>query len=243
MQGALSGDPSARTNTDRGGCITSLSFLPSTVGFFLSQPEGKPEKLSFLVSSTMQRIAAFSILGCTLESVWTNVGENMEMSRDIFMKKKTLGARGELPQLESGRPNFLLFLSTVRGFRSPIFWIGCREAKFWIEDSTIEGRKERFVESPSPLPRSPFSPLFQINHTTRRCFGIRFSNFNSTRPRTRSDPFHAILADNSTVRSRDDHPRFPAPRYPCPSPFLTNRSVLSSKRVDVVSVAACCVAN
>lgn len=94
MQGALSGDPSARTNTDRGGCITSLSFLPSTVGFFLSQPEGKPEKLSFLVSSTMQRIAAFSILGCTLESVWTNVGENMEMSRDIFMKKNARSTRG-----------------------------------------------------------------------------------------------------------------------------------------------------
>lgn len=94
MQGALSGDPSARTNTDRGGCITSLSFLPSTVGFFLSQPEGKPEKLSFLVSSTMQRIAASSILGCTLESVWTNVGENMEMSRDIFMKKNARSTRG-----------------------------------------------------------------------------------------------------------------------------------------------------
>lgn len=241
MQGALSGDPSARTNTDRGGCITSLSFLPSTVGFFLSQPGGKPEKLSFLVSSTMQRIAAYSCLhvGKCLDERWGKYGD----VSGHFHEKKTLGARGELPQLESGRPNFLLFLPTVRGFRSPIFWIGCREAKFWIEDSTIEGRKERFVESPSSFPRSPFSPLFQINHTTRRCFGIRFSNFNSTRPRTRPDPFHAILADNSTVRSRDDHPRFPAPRYPCPSPFLTNRSVLSSKRVDVVSVAACCVAN
>lgn len=241
MQGALSGDPSARTNTDRGGCITSLSFLPSTVGFFLSQPGGKPEKLSFLVSSTMQRIAAYSCLhvGKCLDERWGKYGD----VSGHFHEKKTLGARGELPQLESGRPNFLLFLPTVKGFRSPICWIGCREAKFWIEDSTIEGRKERFVESPSPLPRSPFSPLFQINHTTRRCFGIRFSNFNSTRPRTRSDPFHAILVDNSTVRSRDDHPRFPAPHYPCPSPFLTNRSVLSSKRVDVVSVAACCVAN
>lgn len=35
------------------------------------------------------------------------------------------------------------------------------------------------------------------------------------RPRTRSDPFHAILADNSTIR-RDDHPRFPAPTRPTP---------------------------
>lgn len=144
MQGALSGDPSARTNTDRGGCITSLSFLPSTVGFFLSQPGGKPEKLSFLVSSTMQRIAAYSCLhvGKCLDERWGKYGD----VSGHFHEKKTLGARGELPQLESGRPNFLLFLLTVRGFRSPICWIGCREAKFWIEDSTIEGRKERFVE-------------------------------------------------------------------------------------------------
>lgn len=230
MQGALSGDPSARTNTDRGGCITSLSFLPSTVGFFLSQPGGKPEKLSFLVSSTMQRIAAYSCLhvGKCLDERWGKYGD----VSGHFHEKKTLGARGELPQLESGRPNFLLFLPTVRGFRSPICWIGCREAKFWIEDSTIEGRKERFVESPSSFPRSPFSPLFQINHTTRRCFGIRFSNFNSTRPRTRSDPFHAILADNSTVRSRDDHSRFPAPRWPLSIPVFNEqkRTVVETRR-------------
>lgn len=230
MQGALSGDPSARTNTDRGGCITSLSFLPSTVGFFLSQPGAKPERLSFLVSSTMQRIAAYSCLhvGKCLDERWGKYGD----VSGHFHEKKTLGARGELPQLESGRPNFLLFLPTVRGFRSPICWIGCREAKFWIEDSTIEGRKERFVESPSSFPRSPFSPLFQINHTTRRCFGIRFSNFNSTRPRTRSDPFHAILADNSTVRSRDDHSRFPAPRWPLSIPVFNEqkRTVVETRR-------------
>lgn len=164
------------------------------------------------------------------------------MSRDIFMKKNARSTRGAST---AGIWSSQFSIIPPNRERIPFsdLRIGCREAKFWIEDSTIEGRKERFVESPFPLPKSPFSPLFQINHTTRRCFGIRFSNFNSTRPRTRPDPFHAILADNSTVRSRDDHPRFPAPRYPCPSPFLTNRSVLSSKRVDVVSVAACCVAN
>lgn len=221
--------------------VSLVSSIHCGIFSLATRGQTRETLLSRLFDDATYRRLLYSCLhvGKCLDERWGKYGD----VSGHFHEKKTLGARGELPQLESGRPNFLLFLSTVRGFRSPIFWIGCREAKFWIEDSTIEGRKERFVESPSPLPRSPFSPLFQINHTTRRCFGIRFSNFNSTRPRTRPDPFHAILADNSTVRSRDDHPRFPAPRYPCPSPFLTNRSVLSSKRVDVVSVAACCVAN
>ena len=220
--------------------VSLVSSIHCGIFSLATRGQTRETLLSRLFDDATYRRLLYSWLhvGKCLDERWGKYGD----VSGHFHEKKTLGARGELPQLESGHPNFLLFLSTVRGFRSPIFWIGCREAKFWIEDSTIEGRKERFVES-SPLPRSPFSPLFQINHTTRRCFGIRFSNFNSTRPRTRSDPFHAILADNSTVRSRDDHPRFPAPRYPCPSPFLTNRSVLSSKRVDVVSVAACCVAN
>lgn len=139
MQGALSGDPSA--DQYRSKRIYNVSLVsPIHCGIFSLASRGqaaKPEKLSFLVSSIHRRCNVlppplFLPARSILESVWTNVGENMEMSRDIFTKKKSLGARGELPQLESGRPNFLLFLPTVRGFRSI-----CREAKFWMEDSTI----------------------------------------------------------------------------------------------------------
>lgn len=165
MQGALSGDPSA--DQYRSERIYNVSLVsPIHCGIFSLASRGqaaKPEKLSFLVSSIHRRCNVlppplFLPARSILESVWTNVGENMEMSRDIFTKKKSLGARGELPQLESGRPNFLLFLNRER---IPLDLPGGEILDGGLHDP--RGRKESFVESPS-LPRNPsHRSKFRIN--------------------------------------------------------------------------------
>lgn len=82
MQGALSGDPSVRTNTDRGGCIMSLSFLPSTVRFFSRIPGASSQTRGTLLSRSIGDAiyAAASILACQfvgkcLDGRWGKYGD------------------------------------------------------------------------------------------------------------------------------------------------------------------------
>lgn len=222
----------------------SLSFLPSTVGFFLSHPGGKQPNRRNSPFSSLRSIGDatycrrlysclpevyWKVFGRTLGKIWRCLGT-------FSLKKIARSTRGAST---AGIWSSQFPIIPPNRERIPLDLPGGEILDGGLHDP--RGRKESFVESPS-LPRNPsHRSKFRINYPL-----AVVSEFVSVILilRTRPHPFHAILADNSTVRSRDDHPRFPAPtRYPRPSLLLTNRSVLSSQRVDVVSVAACCVAN
>lgn len=155
-----------RTNTDRRGYIMSLSFLPSTVGFFLSHPGGKQPNRRNSPFSSLRSIGDatycrrlysclpevyWKVFGRTLGKIWRCLGT-------FSLKKIARSTRGAST---AGIWSSQFPIIPPNRERIPLDLPGGEILDGGVHDP--RGRKESFVESPS-LPRNPsHRSKFRIN--------------------------------------------------------------------------------